>query len=178
MIGQWETRDRENAHVTLPFPMARGALRPTTQRLSTPSHQQAPYAHLLTAMPFVVKLKKASALAELTPQTILAPFDTWPSWGDLTLKIAEEFSISSNNVGVVFLDKVDGKYTLKNEQDLQSFYDVFHPSSGKIKFVVQDLQTPDCESSIHCPYLLPIIHQSSISPRDNLCHLVSGFQSI
>ncbi len=97
-------------------------------------------------MPFVVKLKKAS-ISELA-QTILARFDARPSWGDLASKITEEFSISSNNVGVsVFLDEVEGKLSLKNEQELQSFYEVFDPPSGKIKFVVQDLQTPDCESA-------------------------------
>ena len=106
-------------------------------------------------MPFIVKLKKASASAELT-QIILARFDARPSWGDLASKIAGEFSISSNNVGVVFLDEVEDIYiTLKNEQELQSFYELFDPSSGKIKFVVQDLQTPDCESApIHSPYYL------------------------
>jgi hypothetical protein len=128
-------------------------------------------------MPFVVKLKKASASAELT-QTILARFDARPSWGDLASKFAEEFSISSNNVGVVFLDEVEGKLTLKNEQELRSFYEVFDPSSGKIKFVVQDLQTPDCESASNSLSLLPIIHHSSISPKDNLFCLVSEFQSI
>ncbi|KAF8331793.1 hypothetical protein F5887DRAFT_55172 [Amanita rubescens] len=92
-------------------------------------------------MPFIVKLKKAGASAELT-QTILARFDARPSWEDLASKIDKEFSISSNNVGVVFLDEVDGNITLKNEQELQSFYDTFSPSSGKLKFVVQDLQTP------------------------------------
>jgi hypothetical protein len=101
--------------------------------------------HLLTAM-FVVRFKKPGASAKLT-QTILARLDARPSWGDLTSKIAEEFSISSNNVGVVFLDEVEGNFALKNKQDLQSFYHVFDPSSGKIKFVVQDLQTPDCESA-------------------------------
>ena len=97
------------------------------------------------AIPFVVKLKKASASAELT----LARFDTQPSRRDLASKIAKEFSISSNNVGVsVFLDEVEGKLTLKNEQELlQSFYEVFDPSSEKIEFVVQDLRTPDCESA-------------------------------
>ncbi|KAM6490570.1 hypothetical protein JOM56_013913 [Amanita muscaria] len=98
-------------------------------------------------MPFVVKLKKAGASAELT-QIILARFDARPSWGDLASKIAEEFSISSNNVGVVFLDEAEGKLTLKNEQELQSFYEIFDPSSGKIKFVVQDLQTPDSPKTI------------------------------
>ncbi|KAF8622421.1 hypothetical protein AX15_007032, partial [Amanita polypyramis BW_CC] len=98
-------------------------------------------------MPFVVKLKKASTSAELT-RTILARFDARPSWWNLTSKIAEEFSIPSNNVGVVFLDEVEGKITLKNEQELQSFYEVFDPSSGKIKFVVQDLQAPDSSKTI------------------------------
>ena len=95
----------------------------------------------ITAMPFVVKLKKASASAELT-RTKLARFDARPSWRDLASKIDEEFRISPDNVGVVFLD-VEDQLTLTNEKDLQSFYEVFDPSSGKIEFVVQDLHCAD-----------------------------------
>lgn len=124
-------------------------------------------------MPFIIKLKKASA----PTQTKLAYFEARPSWRDLASKIAGLFSISSNNVAVVFIHEAEGEFTLKNEEDLQSFYEVFDPSSGKIKFVVQDQQTPDCESASN-RLSLPIIHYSSISPNYNRCLLVSGFQSI
>jgi hypothetical protein len=95
-------------------------------------------------MPFVVKLKKANA------STTFARFDARPSWGDLASEIAELFKISSNNVGVVFLDEDKEKYTITTEVQLQSFYEAFNPSSGKIKFVVQDLQTPDREFACPC----------------------------
>jgi hypothetical protein len=74
---------------------------------------------------------------------IFANFDARPSWGDLASKIAGLVSISSNNVALIFVHKAMGEFTLKNE--VQSSYEVFDPSSGTIKFVVQDLQTPDRE---------------------------------
>jgi hypothetical protein len=123
-------------------------------------------------MPFIIKLKQASAPTQIK----LACFEARPSWRDLASKIAELFSISSNNVAVIFIDE-EGEFTLKNEKDLQPFYKVFGPSSRKIKFVVQDLQAPDCESPSK-RLSLPIIHYSSISPNHNRCLLVSGFQSI
>ena len=115
-------------------------------------------------MPFVVEL---SASAEST-QTKLAQFDARPSRGDLASKIAEEFSISSNNVCV----EVEGKFILNNEQELQSFYEAFDPSSG-IKFVVQDLQTPDCESASNSLSLLitPQLISSTWSAGSNLSDL-------
>ncbi len=65
-----------------------------------------------------------------------ANFHARPSWGELASKIARLYSISSNNVSLIFIHEARGTSTLKNEEDLQSFYDVFDPSSGTIKFVV------------------------------------------
>ncbi|KAF8346567.1 hypothetical protein F5887DRAFT_1281694 [Amanita rubescens] len=92
-------------------------------------------------MPFVVKLKKANA------PTALARFDARPSWGDLASTIAELFEISLNNVGVVFIDEAKEAHIITEEQYLQSFYEVFDPPE-QIKFVVQDLQTPDPKTTI------------------------------
>ncbi|KAF8642845.1 hypothetical protein AX14_009694, partial [Amanita brunnescens Koide BX004] len=92
-------------------------------------------------MPFVVKLKKANA------PTVVARFDARPSWGDLASTIAEQFEISLNNVSVVFIDEAKEEYIITEEQYLQSFYEVFNPPE-KIKFVVQDLQTPDPKTTI------------------------------
>ncbi|KIJ97897.1 hypothetical protein K443DRAFT_681171 [Laccaria amethystina LaAM-08-1] len=124
-------------------------------------------------MPFIIKLKQASAPTQIK----LAYFEARPSWRDFASEIAGLFSISPNNVAVIFIHEAEGEFTLKNEEDLQSFYEVFNPSSGKIKFVVQDLQAPDCESASK-RLSLPIIHHSSISPNHNRCLLVSRFQSI
>ncbi|KAF8347795.1 hypothetical protein F5887DRAFT_1072145 [Amanita rubescens] len=87
-------------------------------------------------MPFgPVKLKKANA------PTRLAFFDAQPSWGDLASKIADLFSMSPKNVSVNFVDQAkDVVVSLTNEQELHEYFD---QSSGEIKFVVQDLQTPD-----------------------------------
>ncbi|KAF8721931.1 hypothetical protein AX14_010103 [Amanita brunnescens Koide BX004] len=41
-----------------------------------------------------------------------------------------------------------GEISPRNRRGLRSFYEVFDPSSGKIKFVVQDLQTPDSPKTI------------------------------
>ena len=93
-------------------------------------------------MPLVpFKLKKAN-----TPVR-LAHFDVQPSWGDLASKISSLFNIPLKDVGVAFFDKAKDVVTLTNEQDLQYFYKSFDQSSEEIKFVVQDLQTPDGESA-------------------------------
>ncbi|KAF8317523.1 hypothetical protein F5887DRAFT_1088745 [Amanita rubescens] len=92
-------------------------------------------------MPFIVKLKKANTLT-------LARFDARPSWGDLASEIADLFRISSNHVGVVFIDEAKNAIILTKEQELQSFYKAFDPFSGKLKFVVQDLQNPDSPTTI------------------------------
>jgi hypothetical protein len=96
----------------------------------------------LTAMPFIpFKFKKANA------PTRLADFDTQPTWGDLASKIAKLFDIPLKDVGVAFVDKRNDAITLSNEQDLQRFYKWLDPSSEEIKFVVQDLWTPDGQSA-------------------------------
>jgi hypothetical protein len=100
-------------------------------------------------MPFgPVKLKKANA------PTRLAHFDAQPSWGDLASKIADLYSMSPKNVSVNFVDQAkDVVVSLTNEQELQCFYEHFDQSFGEIKFVVQDLQTPDRESVSDCSCL-------------------------
>lgn len=92
----------------------------------------------------IAKLKKADL-------TKLACFDAQPSWGDLASKIAELFRIeSAEKVGVNFIDGAGDVVPLINEQGLQWFYsEHFDQSSGKIKFVVEDLQVPDCESAFN-----------------------------
>ena len=109
-------------------------------------------------MPFIpFKFKKANA------PTRLADFDTQPTWGDLASKIAQLFDIPLKDVGVAFVDKCKDAITLNNEQDLQRFYNSLDQSSEEIKFVVQDLRTPDGESTfsfIHPPpvYFLLVLH--------------------
>lgn len=89
--------------------------------------------------PIVFKLKRAKSI-----------LDAQPNWGDLTSKIAKVFNISSNNVAVIFID-AEGELLFTNEEELQSFYESsrFDLSYGNIKFVVLDLQTPDCESAVN-----------------------------
>jgi hypothetical protein len=38
-------------------------------------------------------------------------------------------------------------FTVEQEPDLQNFYEAHYLYSGKIKGIVQDLETPDCESA-------------------------------
>jgi len=110
-------------------------------------------------MPFIpFKFKKANA------PNRLADFDTQPTRGDLASKIAKLFDIPLKDVGVAFVDeRKDAITTLNNEQDLQRFYKSLDQSSEEIKFVVQDLRTPDGESAfsfIHPPpvYFLLVLH--------------------
>jgi len=109
-------------------------------------------------MPFIpFKLKNAKA------PTRLAYFDTQPTWGDLASKIAKLFDIPLNDVGVAFVDKRKDAITLNDEEDLQGFYNSLDQSSEEIKFVVQDLRTPDGESAfsfMHLPpvYFLLVLH--------------------
>jgi hypothetical protein len=87
------------------------------------------------------KLKKANTPARL------AHFDARPHWEDLASKIANLFNTPPKDIGVAFIDKAKDAVTLTNDQELQDFYQSFDQSSGEIKFVVQDLQTPDGESA-------------------------------
>jgi hypothetical protein len=102
-------------------------------------------SHKVTA---TKQFKKANAPSRL------ADFDTQPTWGDLASKIAKLFDIPLKDVGVAFVDKCNDVITLNSEQDLQRFYRSLDQSSEEIKFVVQDLRTPDGESAfsfIHPP---------------------------
>jgi hypothetical protein len=95
-------------------------------------------------MSFLVKLKKANAL------NIGLYFDTLPDWRVLAKHIEEQYSVSPENINLDFLK--DGRISrITNEQDLQNFYEQHDHSSKKIKFVVQDLQAPDCESPAFNP---------------------------
>jgi len=94
-------------------------------------------------MPFIpFKFKKTNA------PTRLAEFDTQPSWEVLASKIAELFDIPLKDVGVYYVDKQKDAVTLNNAQDLQWFYNKLDMSSEEIKFVVQDLRTPDAEATL------------------------------
>jgi hypothetical protein len=88
----------------------------------------------------------------------LVSFDERPSWKVLALTIAQQFSISPNRVSVIFWTNSDGDITVEKERDLQSFYVVYNPSSGKIKGIVQDLQAPDRESASNWLSLLSTYH--------------------
>ena len=102
-------------------------------------------------MPFIpFKLKKAN-----TPSRF-AHFDEKPSWADLASKISQLFNIPTDRVGVAFIAKDKDPDILANEQDLQLFYKFLDKSSQEIKFVVQDLQTPDRESAFRSFFSIPI----------------------
>jgi len=100
---------------------------------------------------FSFKLKKAN------DPTRLADFDAPPSWEDLALKISKLFDIPAKDVGVAFVDKAKGAVTLTNDQELQQFYKHLDQSSEEIKFVVQDLQTPDGESALILPHKMALV---------------------
>jgi Wiskott-Aldrich syndrome protein len=82
------------------------------------------------------KLKQANA------PTRIAGFDGQPSWHDLASRITHLFNIPLDRVGVAFVDEAREPVILTGEQGLQDFYKDYQ-SSGKVKFVVRDLQTPD-----------------------------------
>ncbi|KAF8337705.1 hypothetical protein F5887DRAFT_1078160 [Amanita rubescens] len=94
-------------------------------------------------MPFIFILKKPNATT-----VRLVSFDERPSWEVLALTIAEDFSISPNDVSVIFPPDSNGDITVEKEGNLQSFYEVYNPPSGKFKGIVQDLQAPDPQDAI------------------------------
>jgi Wiskott-Aldrich syndrome protein len=87
-------------------------------------------------MAMSLKLKQANAPSRV------AGFDGQPSWNDLASKITHLFNIPLDRVGVAFVDEAGEPVILTDEQGLQDFYKDYQ-SSGKVEFVVQDLQTPD-----------------------------------
>lgn len=124
-------------------------------------------------MPFIpFKLKKAN-----TPSRF-AHFDEQPSWADLASKISQLFNIPSDRIGVAFITKDKEPDILANERDLHLFYKFLDQSSQEIKFVVQDLQTPDRESAfslffflnthqplVYFPPPISLIHHHFIQPQ-------------
>ena len=95
----------------------------------------------MSFIPF--KFKKANA------PTRLAFFEKQPTWGDLTSKIAQLFDIPPKDVGVAFVDKWKDAVTLYSEEHFIHFYKSLDRSSAEeIKFVIQDLRSPDGESTI------------------------------
>ena len=109
-------------------------------------------------MSFIFKLKKPNDASAR-----LVFFNERPSWEVLALTIAQRFSIPSNHVSVIFRTNLDGDITVEKEGDLQSFYEVYNPSSGKIKGIVQDLQTPDRESASNWLSLLGTYNPSLLN---------------
>ncbi|KIL59622.1 hypothetical protein M378DRAFT_26883 [Amanita muscaria Koide BX008] len=80
--------------------------------------------------------------------TLIVNFIVQPSWKDLASNITEEFKIPSSRVGVVFVNEAKATFTITDEEELQKFYKSLNQSYEEIKFVVQDLATPDPESII------------------------------
>jgi hypothetical protein len=119
---------------------------------------------LLTAMPFIpFKLRKANAPSRF------AHFDGQPSWADLASKITQLFIIPPDRVGIAFITKDKEPAILSNEQDLQLFYGSLDQSSEEIKFIVQDLQTPDCESAFSLFFLNT--HQPHVTFPPPISHI-------
>ena len=129
---------------------------------------------LLMAMPFgFFKFKKNNA------PTRIAEFDAQPSWGDLASKIAQLFNIPLKDIGVAYFDKAKDAVTITNEQELQRFYkspklDQFVEDLQEIKFVMQDLQTPDGESAFSRFFLaIPLVLASSLLSRTRPRHMIT-----
>ena len=88
------------------------------------------------------KLKKPNARINLVS------FDWQPSWEDLASSISELYNIPPDRIGVAFFNnKAKEPDILTDEQQFQRFYKSLDPSEEPIKFVVQDLQTLDGEST-------------------------------
>jgi hypothetical protein len=136
---------------------------------SLPLSHHHGYLPLLTAMPFIpFKLKKANAPSRF------AHFDEQPSWDDLASKIGQLFNIPSDRIGVAVIAKDKEPDILANEQDLQLFYKFLDQSSQEIKFVVQDLQTPDRESAFSLFSSLNTHQPLVYFPPANISYYVSS----
>jgi len=86
--------------------------------------------------PILIKLKKANTLARLIHFSVLL------SWHNLFSEITNIFQIPLKEISVTYTDSK----TLCNNQDLHHFSKSLQPFE-KIKFVIQNLQTPDTESA-------------------------------
>jgi hypothetical protein len=114
-----------------------------------------------------IKLKKVN------DSTRFAHFPTLPSFLELATAIFEIFQIPPEDVGLAFVDKDNNLVILTNDPDLQEFYNLQH--SEEIKFVVQNLQNPDC--ALDSSRLLAL-HFSLISTCHDHFNLVITSQSV
>ena len=92
---------------------------------------------LLTAMPL------AQFILKMADQTEIATFDERPNWLDLATKIASSLKIPIGRVGVI--GRENDNIILRNDEELQRFYESSDKSSQIIEFVAKDLLTPDGE---------------------------------
>ncbi len=92
---------------------------------------------------FDVKLKKAN------DRTEIAHFNAPPGWEELAWTIFHKFDVSPENLIVGYIDQTKEAVFLANDEELQDCYKNVDLSSRKIKFVVEDQQTPDCESAFN-----------------------------
>lgn len=92
-----------------------------------------------TAMSTILfRFKKANS------PTRLVYFEMWPSWQDLASNVSRLFDIPQEKVGIAFVENRDATM-LENERGFQGFYQSLDQSCKEIKFVVQDIRTPDGE---------------------------------
>jgi hypothetical protein len=87
------------------------------------------------------KFKKTNAPARL------AHFDAQPSWGDLASKIAKLFDTPPKTLVSLSSTKPKTQSLSPTTKSFRISTSHFNQSSEEIKFVVQDLQTPDRESA-------------------------------
>ena len=64
--------------------------------------------------PVLFKSKKADATCAK-----LVEFEDLPNWSDLASKIAQDFLILPEDVGVAYVDEARDSFNLTNEQDLR-----------------------------------------------------------
>lgn len=69
-------------------------------------------------------------------------FPTHPSWAVLSSKISETFGITTDNIGVSYLDQDGDEVTFSSEEELQDYYSTLGGAKFKlIRFAVQDLSS-------------------------------------
>lgn len=69
-------------------------------------------------------------------------FPTHPSWAVLSSKISEAFGITTDNIGVSYLDQDGDEVTFSSEEELQDYYSTLGGAKFKlIRLSVQDLSS-------------------------------------
>ncbi|KAG1765145.1 hypothetical protein EDD22DRAFT_881612 [Suillus occidentalis] len=69
-------------------------------------------------------------------------FPTHPSWAVLSSKISETFGITTDNIGVSYLDQDGDEVTFSSEEELQDYYSTLGGAKFKlIRLSVQDLSS-------------------------------------